>query len=195
MIGHILLIDNYDSFTYNLSQYFQQLGARVTVRRNDEITAEEAGGLNPDYLVISPGPGTADNPKDVGQCENLIESFRGKIPVLGVCLGHQLIGKMLGGRIEKVRPQHGKRWEMAITQQSELLQGFETTFQAMRYHSMIVARESLPANISVTAETADHDRFVMAFEKPSEKLYGVQFHPESIGTPQGLSILKNFLTL
>ena len=185
MSAHILLIDNYDSFTYNLSQYFQQLGARVTVRRNDEITTDEASELDPDYLVISPGPGTADNPKDIGVCGQLIESFRGKIPVLGVCLGHQLIGKILGGQIEKIRPQHGKRWDMTITQQSFLLKGFDTTFQAMRYHSMIVTRESFPKDVSITAETADDERFVMAFEKPSEKLYGVQFHPEHIGTPQG----------
>lgn len=192
----LLLIDNYDSFTYNLVQYFQQLGLMVVVKRNDEITVDQAGEIKPDFLVFSPGPGTVENPKDIGNGEVLMQHFRGKIPILGVCLGHQLLGKIFGGKIKKVLPQHGKRWPIKVLDKSGLFKNFDDEFTGMRYHSMIV---SVPiekgdlGDLKITAETNDQDRYIMAFEKPDEKLYSVQFHPESIGTPDGINILKNFL--
>lgn len=194
----LLLIDNYDSFTYNLVQYFQQLDCEVVVKRNDEIAAAEAQELKPDYLVFSPGPGTVENPDDIGNGEEILNHFRGQIPILGVCLGHQLIGKAFGGEIITVTPQHGKRWDMKVLDKSGLFKNFPDTFEAMRYHSMVVA--SPPDNgdlggLNITCRTNDEDALIMAFERPEERLYGVQFHPESIGTPDGMNILKNFLSL
>lgn len=193
MTKKILLIDNYDSFTFNLVQYFQELGCEVLVYRNDEISFSEAKKLAPDYLVFSPGPGTVENSEDVGNGIELFEGFRSKIPILGVCLGHQMIAHYFGGRIQKVLPQHGKRWEMKVLATSGLFSGFEPTFEGMRYHSMIVDRQDFPENLTITAETNDEDQFIMAFENSEEKLFGVQFHPESIGTPVGMKILENFL--
>ena len=200
----LLLIDNYDSFTYNLVQYFQELGSQknswleVIVKRNDEITVKEAQELAPDFLVFSPGPGTAENPKDIGVGEDLFQVFRGKIPVLGVCLGHQMIGKIFGGKIIKVSPQHGKRWSIKVLDKSGLFKNFPDTFEGMRYHSMVVESPSEKGNIEglkITAQTNDAERLIMAFEKPDEHIFGVQFHPESIGTKCGMDILKNFLSL
>lgn len=190
----ILLIDNYDSFTYNLVQYFQELGCEVTVKRNDEVSLEEAKDLNPDYLVFSPGPGTVENPKDVGVGPELFLHFKGKIPQLGVCLGQQMMGHLLGGKIIKVTPQHGKRWDMKVLDKSGLFKNFPDTFKGMRYHSMIVDRQSCPESLKITVETDDKDQFIMAFENREEHIYGVQFHPESIGTPEGMKILENFIT-
>ena len=189
----MLLIDNYDSFTYNLVQYFQQLGVAVTVKRNDEITLEAAIKMAPDYLVFSPGPGTVENPDDIGVGPEVLEHFRGKIPILGVCLGHQMIGHIFGGTIDKVRPQHGKRWSIRVLDKSNLFKNFPDTFEGMRYHSMVIKRENFPAELTIIAETDDQESFVMALAKPDEQLYGVQFHPESIGTPEGLKILENFI--
>lgn len=194
-MSKLLLIDNYDSFTYNLVQYFQELGMEVIVKRNDEITAEEAAALKPDFLVFSPGPGTVEVARDIGNGEALLQAFRGQIPILGVCLGHQLLGKIFGGEIIKVAPQHGKRWPMRVLDKSGLFKDFSDTFEGMRYHSMVVSRDSVPKALNITVETADEDQYVMAFEKPDEKLYSVQFHPESIGTPDGMNLLKNFLSL
>ena len=197
----VVMIDNHDSFTYNLVQYFQELNVEVVVKRNDEITVSEAVSLNPDYLVFSPGPGTDENPKDIGNGEVILQHFRGNIPILGVCLGHQLIGKIFGGKITKILPQHGKRWSLKVLDKSGLFKNFPDTFEGMRYHSMIVELPPLPPGegrgegLTITAETNDDDQYIMAFERPDEKLYSVQFHPESIGTPDGINILKNFLSL
>lgn len=190
----LLLIDNYDSFTYNLVQYFQELGVEVIIKRNDKITVSEAEALNLDYLVFSPGPGTVDNPDDVGIGPELFEIFKGKIPILGVCLGHQMIGKFFGGEIIKVKPQHGKRWKMKVLRKEGLFKNFPGEFEGMRYHSMVVDRSSFPANLQITAETADDEKLIMAFENQDEKIFGVQFHPESVGTRTGMDILKNFLS-
>jgi anthranilate synthase/aminodeoxychorismate synthase-like glutamine amidotransferase len=192
----LLLIDNYDSFTYNLVQYFQQLGCEVIVKRNDEISPAVAVQLNPDYLVFSPGPGTPLKSADIGFGAELFAKFRGKIPILGVCLGHQMIGHLLGGKIEKLLPVHGKRWAMKTLENSHgIFKDFPVTFEGMRYHSLVISRENFPDSIKITAETNDKDKIIMAFENQAEKFYGVQFHPESIGTKTGMQMLKNFLAV
>jgi anthranilate synthase/aminodeoxychorismate synthase-like glutamine amidotransferase len=189
----LLLIDNYDSFTYNLVQYFQQLGVEVIVKYNDEITVEQAQELNPDYLVFSPGPGTVENPKDIGNGIQLLEAFLGKIPILGVCLGHQMIGKYFGGKIIKIEPQHGKRWPIKVLEKEGLFRDFPDEFEGMRYHSMVVNKQDFPLDrLNISAKTLD-ETCIMALEQVEKKLFGVQFHPESIGTPTGMKILKNFL--
>ncbi len=188
----LLLIDNYDSFTYNLVQYFQELGTEVIVHRNDEITTKQAQEIDPDYLVFSPGPGTVDNPEDIGIGPDLFTAFRGKIPILGVCLGHQMIGQIFGGKIIKVEPVHGKRWPMKIIKQEGLFAGMGYKIEGMRYHSMVVDRDNFPADLGITAESLE-DHFIMAFQKTDEQIYGIQFHPESIGTKDGIKILENFL--
>ncbi len=189
----LLLIDNYDSFTYNLVQYFQSLGVEVTVKRNDEVTLDEAKSLKPDFLVFSPGPGTVENPKDIGVGPELFNHFRAQIPILGVCLGHQMMGQIFGGTIIKIEPQHGKRWNMKVLDKSGLFKGFNDTFEGMRYHSMVVEPGSFDEALNVTAVTDDEHQHIMAFEKPDEKLFAVQFHPESIGTKEGMKILENFI--
>lgn len=190
----LLLIDNYDSFTYNLVQYFQELGVEVVVKRNDEVSIEEAEGMNLDYLVFSPGPGTVENPEDIGVGPALFEKFRGRIPILGVCLGQQMMGHLLGGKIIKIDPKHGKRWPMKVLDKSGLFQNFDDQFEGMRYHSMVVDRKNFPEFFEITAETADDEKYVMAMENRDEKIFGVQFHPESVGTKVGIKILENFLS-
>jgi anthranilate synthase component 2 len=195
----LLLIDNYDSFTYNLVQYFQELGVEVIVKRNDKITADEAKKLAPDYLVFSPGPGTCEVKSDIGVSEELFHLFRGKIPILGVCLGHQLMGKIFGGQIKRVAPAHGKRYPITvIDSEAVVFQNLPEKIEVMRYHSLVVdfdtyleSHDSPP--LTITAETADEEKLIMAMEKPDEKIFGVQFHPESIGTPSGKIMLQNFL--
>jgi anthranilate synthase component 2 len=189
----LLLIDNYDSFTYNLVQYFQELGIDVVVKRNDKISILEAKKLKIDYLVFSPGPGTVENLKDIGIGPDLFKEFYGEIPILGVCLGQQMIGYLLGGKIIKVKPQHGKRWDMRVLDKSGLFKGFDDNFEGMRYHSMVVERASLPLELKISAETNDKEKLIMAFENLDKKVFGVQFHPESVGTKTGMKILKNFL--
>jgi len=190
----LLLIDNYDSFTYNLVQYFQTLGLDVLVKRNDEVTLAEAKAIKPDYLVFSPGPGTVENPEDIGVGAELFNYFRNQIPILGVCLGHQMMGHIFGGKIIKITPQHGKRWSMKVLDKSGLFKNFNDTFEGMRYHSMVVEPGSFDESLKVTAVTNDTDQHIMAFEKPDEKLFAVQFHPESIGTKEGMKILENFVS-
>lgn len=189
----LLLIDNYDSFTYNLVQYFQALGCEVVVKRNDAITVEEAQTMKLDYLVFSPGPGTVERPEDIGVGRELFTAFRSKIPILGVCLGHQMMGHIFGGKIIKIEPQHGKRWSMKVLDKSGLFKNFDDTFEGMRYHSMVVESGSFDEALKVTAVTNDAEEHIMAFEKLDEKLFGVQFHPESIGTKEGMKILENFI--
>ena len=194
----LLLIDNYDSFTYNLVQYFQSLGVEVNVKRNDEIDVDGVATMKPDFLVFSPGPGTVENPEDIGNGEAIMKKFIGKIPILGVCLGHQLIGKLYGGKIIQVEPQHGKRWPIKVLDKSGLFKDFPDTFEGMRYHSLVVTvplEKGDKGGLTVTSVSDDEDQHIMSFELPEKNLYGVQFHPESIGTPDGLQILKNFLNL
>lgn len=186
----ILLIDNYDSFTYNLAQYLGQLGQPLVVRRNDAITLEEIEHLQPDRIVISPGPGT---PRRAGITLGVIEAFAGKIPILGVCLGHQAIGEAFGGRVIRAREIfHGKTSEIYHDGRT-IFAGLPSPFTATRYHSLIVERESLPPELEVSAETPDG--VVMGLRHRRWKVEGVQFHPESVLTPVGRQLLENFLAL
>jgi len=190
----LLIIDNYDSFTYNLVQYFAELGVEVLIFRNDEIDEKSAKELKPDFLVFSPGPGTAENDEDLGNGQEIFETFRGKIPILGVCLGHQMIGKIFGGKIITIPPQHGKRWALKILQSKEgIFKNLPEKITAMRYHSMVLERESFPQSLNITCETDDEEGIIMGLENSQEKIFGVQFHPESIGTEFGKKILINFL--
>ncbi|HEY1391498.1 MAG TPA: aminodeoxychorismate/anthranilate synthase component II [Ktedonobacterales bacterium] len=186
----LLLIDNYDSFTYNLAQYLAELGVEVLVRRNDVITVAEAEALAPSHLVISPGPCT---PTEAGVSCALIEQLGPRIPTLGVCLGHQCIGAVYGGRVIRApEPVHGK--VSAIHHQGAgVLAGLPQPFDATRYHSLIVQREMLPSALEITAET--DDGMVMALRHRDYPIEGVQFHPESILTTAGKDLLRNFLRM
>ncbi len=186
----ILMIDNYDSFTYNLVQYLGELGEKLAVKRNDEITLKGVARLKPSSIVISPGPGS---PKDAGIANDLIKTFAGTIPILGVCLGHQCIGEAFGGEVVRAkRPMHGKTSKIYHTRHA-LFRGLPSPFEATRYHSLIVKRESLPKALAVTAWTQDDE--IMGLQHRRFPVYGVQFHPESILTTVGKDLLKNFLTL
>ncbi len=186
----ILLIDNYDSFTYNLYQYLSELGADVSVARNDKITLEEIGRKQPEAIVISPGPKT---PAEAGISENVIKTFHKSVPILGVCLGHQAIGEVFGGRIVKAPvPMHGKISQILHNGRS-IFNSLPIPFPATRYHSLIVDRESLPAALTITAETAD--RIIMGLAHRERPVHGVQFHPESIASEAGHDLLRNFLRL
>jgi len=187
----ILVIDNYDSFTYNLVQYLGELGEEIVVRRNDEVTvAEVQDGLRPDRILISPGPGTPD---EAGVSLDMIEHFGGQIPILGVCLGHQAIGQAFGGRVVRAPVLvHGKA-SLISHDGNTIFKGLEGSFAAGRYHSLIVERESLPDCLEISATTADG--IIMGLRHRNQKIEGVQFHPESILTPAGKSLLSNFLEL
>ena len=186
----ILMIDNYDSFTYNLVQYLGELGEKLAVRRNDAITVEGARRLRPSAIVISPGPG---RPADAGVSNALIAAFAGRIPILGVCLGHQCIGEVFGGEVVRARrPMHGKTSRIHHTG-TGVLKGLPNPFEATRYHSLIVKRETLPKALAVTGWT--DEREIMALQHARFPVYGVQFHPESILTAAGKALLKNFLAL
>ncbi len=186
----LLVIDNYDSFTYNLVQYLGELGAEMDVVRNDKITAEGIREMAPAGIVVSPGPCT---PNEAGVSLDVIREFGGKIPILGVCLGHQCIGQTYGGnviRAEKV--MHGKTSEIHHNG-DPLFAGLDNPFQATRYHSLIIERSSLPEELEVIAWTADD--IIMAVRHRKFPIWGVQFHPESVLTTSGKTLLKNFLTL
>jgi len=186
----LLLLDNYDSFTYNLAQYLGQMGQDLLIRRNDQITLDEIAERKPERIVISPGPCT---PKEAGVSVPLIERFAGKIPILGVCLGHQSIGAAFGGRIIRA-PQvmHGKT--SLIRHDGEtIFSGLPQDFQATRYHSLIVERATLPKELEISAETADGT--IMGLRHRKMKVEGVQFHPESVLTDAGFRLLENFLTI
>jgi len=186
----ILLLDNYDSFTYNLAQYLGELGCQVEVHRNDRISVEQIAQRKPERIVISPGPCT---PQEAGICVELIQKLTGKIPILGVCLGHQAIGAAFGGKIIRApKLFHGKT--SAIRHDgSGVFRGLPNPFTATRYHSLIVERKSLPAELQVTAETDDD--IIMGMQHRHYPLMGVQFHPESVLTESGKQLLKNFLSL
>ena len=186
----IVLIDNYDSFTFNLVHYFGGLGAQVTVHRNDKISADAVMAAAPQAIVLSPGPCTPD---DAGICLELIDkAAAGKVPLFGVCLGHQAIGQAFGGQVVRApTPVHGKLSEMSHGGKG-IFRGINGPFQATRYHSLVVERGTLPADLVVTAET---DRLVMGLQHRELPVHGVQFHPESIASEHGHLILKNFLDL
>ncbi len=183
----ILLIDNYDSFTYNLYQYLCELGAEVLVRRNDAISVEEIGALAPERIVISPGPCT---PQEAGVSVEAIRAFAGRVPILGVCLGHQAIGAAFGGDVVRApRLMHGKTSPIAHRGLG-VFRGLPNPFVATRYHSLIVERSTLPRVLEITAEA---DGIVMGLRHRELPIEGVQFHPESILTPDGRALLANFL--
>jgi len=185
-----LLIDNYDSFTYNIVQGLGELGARVEVHRNDRIDAARAEALQPASLIISPGPGTPD---DAGVSIELIRHFAGRVPILGVCLGHQCIVQAFGGRIERaVRVMHGKVSNVYHDGRT-IYDGLSNPFTATRYHSLIAREEHLPEGIEVSAYTSDGE--IMGVRLKGQPVEGVQFHPESILTPEGQRLLANFLRL
>jgi len=184
----ILVIDNYDSFTYNLVQYLGELGADLQVYRNDKITAAEIKRLKPSSIVISPGPKW---PKDAGVSNEAILEFSGKIPILGICLGHQCIGEVFGGKVVlATRIMHGKT-SLVYHNQKTIFAGVENPFEATRYHSLLVDRGSLPACLEITAQTREKE--IMGIKHKKYPVWGIQFHPESILTKVGKDILKNFL--
>jgi anthranilate synthase component 2 len=185
-----LLIDNYDSFTYNLVHYLGEEGAEVVVKRNDSLSADEALALKPQGIVLSPGP---CDPDKAGICLELIGKAAGKVPVLGVCLGHQAIGQQFGGRVVRAPvPMHGKVSEITHVGKG-VFQDIPSPVKATRYHSLIVARDGLPDCLEVTAQTADG--LIMGLQHREHPIFGVQFHPESIASEHGHDILRNFLKL
>jgi anthranilate synthase/aminodeoxychorismate synthase-like glutamine amidotransferase len=186
----ILLLDNYDSFTYNLAQYLGELGCELVVRRNDKITLDEIARAKPGRIVISPGPCT---PSDAGISIELIKRFAGKIPILGVCLGHQAIGEAFGGRVVRAKKiLHGKTSEV-FHDGKTIFRGLDKPFTATRYHSLIVERKSLPRVLEISAETSDGT--IMGLRHRKLRVEGVQFHPESVLTGPGMQLLRNFLAL
>jgi anthranilate synthase/aminodeoxychorismate synthase-like glutamine amidotransferase len=186
----ILVIDNYDSFTYNLVQYLGELGAKLSVYRNDKITIEGIRKMRPEKIIISPGPGV---PKNAGISEDVIVKFGSTVPILGVCLGHQAIGEVFGGRIVSAKHlMHGKT-SFIYHDGKGLFKGIKNPFEGTRYHSLIVERKSLPKCLRITAKTKDGQ--IMGLQHARYPVYGVQFHPESILTLEGMKLLKNFLEL
>jgi anthranilate synthase/aminodeoxychorismate synthase-like glutamine amidotransferase len=186
----MLIIDNYDSFTYNLAQYLGQMGQTLVVRRNDKITLDEIADLAPERIVISPGPGT---PRQAGISIELIERFAGQIPILGVCLGHQAIGEAFGGRVIRAKKiMHGKTSKIHHDNKT-IFRDLPQDFPATRYHSLIVERKSLPAELEISAETQDGT--IMGLRHRKMKVEGVQFHPESVLTDAGYRLLQNFLSV
>ena len=191
----LLMIDNYDSFTFNLVQYFGELGEEVRVVRNDEITLEEIGAMRPDRLVLSPGP---CSPAEAGICVEAIRAFTGKLPILGVCLGHQAIGAALGGTIIRAKTQmHGKA-DVITTDERGVYTALPRQFNVIRYHSLVIERATLPGELEITSTSQDDEimgvrhRELAGTKTPLE---GLQFHPESILTEHGHAMLKNFLEL
>jgi len=192
-----LIIDNYDSFTYNLYQYFAELKANPVVFANDKITIEQIQKLKPSHIVISPGPGTVENPKDFGICEQTILKFGPKIPLLGVCLGHQGIAKAFGAKIEHAEQiMHGKTSQIEHNGQG-IFANVPNPFTAMRYHSLCVSPKNFPKELTITArvhsEKPGEEGTIMALQHNKYPIFGIQFHPESFETPEGKLILKNFL--
>ena len=190
----ILLIDNYDSFTYNLVHYVEELGKKVIVYRNDKITLSKINQINPNKIIISPGPCT---PNEAGICIDLIKRFYKKIPILGVCLGHQSIGQAFGANIVKAsKIMHGKTSPMSNLG-SIIFKGLPKTFEATRYHSLIIENNTLPESFKIISETTDGNKsIIMGIEHNKFPCYGVQFHPESIASiPYGKRIMKNFISI
>lgn len=188
-----LILDNYDSFTYNLYQYVGELGGQPIVKRNDEITLDAIEALRPTHIIISPGPGTPENDADFGVCKDVILNLMGKIPILGVCLGHQGIIHHLGGKIiHAPEVMHGKK-SMVQHDGKGIFQGIDSPIEVMRYHSLIGETSSLPESLEISAMTMK-DNLIMGVRHKIHPVEGIQFHPESIGTPTGKTLLNNFLT-
>jgi anthranilate synthase component 2 len=187
----VFVLDNYDSFTYNLVQYLGELGAQLAVRRNDRFTLDEIEQLRPTHIVISPGPG---RPEDAGLTPDVIRRFGESVPVLGVCLGHQAIGQVFGGHVVRARtPMHGKT-SVVEHDGRGIFSGLTDSFVASRYHSLIVAEDGLPSDLEVSARTRD-DGTIMGLRHRTKPIHGVQFHPESVLTDDGHRMLRNFLDL
>jgi glutamine amidotransferase of anthranilate synthase or aminodeoxychorismate synthase len=187
----ILLIDNYDSFSYNLVQLAGSINPDIKVIRNDELTVEEIRTLKPSHIILSPGPGY---PKDAGVCEQVVRELKGEVPILGVCLGHQGICEVFGAQITLAkRLMHGKQSNIHVANGSLIFHGLPPVIQAARYHSLIAKKDTLPDELLVIAE--DDDGEIMAVQHRQYEIYGVQFHPESILTPMGDTIMKNFLKI
>lgn len=185
-----VMIDNYDSFVYNLVRYFEELEAEILVFRNDKITLEELEVLNPDGIIISPGP---KSPKDSGICRDIVEKFKGKIPILGICLGHQVIGDVFGGNVIKGKePVHGKVFEVYHDGEG-IFRNIKNPINVTRYHSLIIERESIPDDLIITAET--EDGIIMGLKHSNYFIHGVQFHPEAELTECGHEMLKNFIDM
>jgi len=190
----VFVLDNYDSFTYNLVQYLGELGEEVVVRRNDQVTVREIGAMRPRYILISPGPCT---PAEAGISVELIQQTAGKIPILGVCLGHQAIGAAFGGRIVRApKVMHGKTSEV-VHDNKTIFQGMPMPLTATRYHSLIVEEKSMPSELEVSAWTSDGNgsRTIMGLRHKQFLVEGVQFHPESVLTTEGRKLIRNFLEL
>jgi anthranilate synthase component II len=186
----LLLIDNYDSFTYNLFHYLSELGAEVVVKRNDELSVQAVLALSPEAVVLSPGPCT---PNEAGICLDLIAAAKGNLPILGVCLGHQAIGQAYGGHVVRASvPMHGKLSRIHHTAKG-VFRGLNNDFEATRYHSLVIERRSLPASLEVTATTDDGS--IMGVMHTEHPVHGVQFHPESIASENGYALLQNFLNI
>jgi anthranilate synthase component 2 len=187
----VFVLDNYDSFTFNLVQYFGELGATVTVRRNDRVTLDEIAALAPSHIVISPGPGRTE---DAGLTTAVVKHFGERMPVLGVCLGHQAIGAVFGGQVVRARtPMHGQTW-MVEHDGRGVFAGLKEPFVASRYHSLVVAEEGLPDELEISARTRE-DGTIMGLRHRTLPIHGVQFHPESVLTDEGRRMLRNFLEL
>lgn len=187
----ILLIDNYDSFSYNLYQLVGSLCEEIQVIRNDAYSVQEIEKMNPTHIIISPGPG---KPSDAGMCEEAIEYFKGKIPILGVCLGHQAICEVFGAKVSYAKElMHGKMSQVKLEENGKLFQGLGKTAQVARYHSLIAWKDTIPDCLKVTATTEDGE--VMAVEHTQYPIFGLQFHPESIMTPEGKKMIENFLAV
>lgn len=183
----ILIIDNYDSFTYNLVQYIKQLGEEVRIVRNDQLTIQDIEQLNPDYILISPGPG---NPSQAGICLDVVHHFYKTIPILGVCLGHQIIAQAFRGNVIKAKmPMHGKT-SLIVHDGKSVFANIENNVQVTRYHSLVVEEESLPECLKITAKSAEGE--IMAIRHTKYPIEGLQFHPESILTEYGLQMIRNF---
>lgn len=187
-----LIVDNYDSFVYNIAHYVAEAGSRPIVLRNDEVTTKLVERIRPDRIIISPGPGHPANPRDVGNSPDIVREFTGRIPILGVCMGHQIIGVVFGASVRRARTiKHGKTSDVRHSG-GALYRGVPEVFKAMRYHSLVI--DNLPPQLVVEAVSLD-DGEIMGIRHVEHPTYGVQFHPESVGTPHGLRIIKNFIDL
>ena len=186
-----ILIDNYDSFSYNLYQLVGAINPDIKVIRNDEFTCEEIEAMNPDHIIISPGPG---RPSDAGMCEDAVRYFAGKVPILGVCLGHQAICETYGATVTYAKKlMHGKMSLVDVNLNCRLFRGLQSKIQVARYHSLAALKDKLPDVLKVTAEAEDGE--IMAVEHTEYPIYGVQFHPESVMTPDGKKMIENFINV
>ncbi|MBR6281261.1 MAG: aminodeoxychorismate/anthranilate synthase component II [Lachnospiraceae bacterium] len=187
----ILLIDNYDSFSYNVYQLVSSVAEDVRVIRNDDYTPDEIKAMEPKAIILSPGPG---KPKDAGVCLDVVQQLRGSIPILGICLGHQAICEAYGGTVGYAKElMHGKQKPIRKTMESKLLKGLQPVFLAARYHSLSAEEATLPKELQVIARSDDADEEVMAVEDAANNVFGVQFHPESVMTPEGKQLIENFM--